>query len=275
MQGLAQWNPSQLQLQPGQGGGFANAMVGALNSAPKYYQQMVQNQYMAPMLRQVLEQQQQKTQQMQAETPFAAQMAQNKSISAFPTAQLAYLLQSDPELLKDPGLLNLIRGSIVTQLSGGVKPGQNATPFGYRPTVPVGFDVTNPTTSTGETTPPSQQQTMVGNTGRDIAQGYQWLKSKLGGNTPPVAGNTNTTGSPVPSQATLDNNANNYPWMNANIPPEQKAQRIAQVAQKEYDAEKGYGSFAKLPKSKQSQLTHNAYLGIKNAIKNPYGGQSE
>ncbi len=63
-----------------QSGGLAGSIAGAMNQAPQYQQMlnqaqqgMIQNQYMSPLLQQMLIQQQQKAQQMQAQTKFAPQ----------------------------------------------------------------------------------------------------------------------------------------------------------------------------------------------------------
>jgi len=66
----------------GAGGGFSGAMAGALQQAPKYYKQMVENKYLGPLLQQALAQQQAESQRAQAQANNAGQYYQGQASTA-------------------------------------------------------------------------------------------------------------------------------------------------------------------------------------------------
>jgi hypothetical protein len=163
-------------------------MAGALQHAPQYYQQQVSNKYLAPMLQQALAQQQQTTQQMQAQTPFAGQMAQAEAFRMLPLEQIQRFLSDPKWVAANPALAGTLRGMEFAYTSRSVpSPTSSTVPTPYIPTGAT--TVKDPGTGqiiktpTGTKTWPQEAGSMLSGLGTSIGNEIQKLRSSVGSNT--------------------------------------------------------------------------------------------
>jgi len=236
----------------------------------------IQNAYLSPLLQQQLAQQQQTTQQMQAATPFASLMAQNEALRMLPVGQLASIMENKKLLAMYPWLANTL-GGVFSQQFGRSVPAPSGTV--QTPQTTRGA-VSPPTSAQGLPIPVQQQPTWYGNLTNDIVKGWNAVKKNLGNNNS-YSQNTSSpsnvnqsgmdSGQQIPSDATLNANAPNYSWMNSNMSPSMKANKVTQEAQQEYEAENGIGSWKKATPSQKKQQWDLTYSSIKQSIAHPYG----
>jgi hypothetical protein len=151
-------------MQPGQ-----NPVTAALGG----YRGAIENTYLNPMLQQALSQQQQKTMQMQAQTPFAGRMAQNASIAQLPINSMINSLESGKMWAADPIMNEMMAGFIGNQLGMSVPMPLGAPTTPTQPMTPGAASYTNP--QTGMAIAPPQQQTWMGNAGREVQKGWNAL----------------------------------------------------------------------------------------------------
>jgi hypothetical protein len=204
---------------PAQAGGFAGSAYGAMQQAPQYYQQMVQNQYRAPLLQQKLSQQGAKTLSDQAAAHYAAAKQQhtlsllhaqasnqnaaaaNASASAGFHTQQAALTAAQKKLLPSE-----IRAKNIAAVSPYYKAG-----------------VEHP----GAVHLPSTTKS-------------------LGAAAAAVGANPLMTGSTQPnSTASNQTGMNMVPWENPKLPLSQRQQSWINHIQQKYDAQFGTGAWAK------------------------------
>lgn len=248
-------------------------MAGALQQAPLYYNEL-----------QKMAQQQQTTQQMQAQTPFAGQLAQAEALRMFPLRDVAHIMK-DPYLATYyPWLANLLGGSAAQQFGRSVPAASGTIPT---PLTTRGA-TQPPTSSSGGAVPVSDQPTWYNSAINALTGGLQSLGKPLGSdnstpspsgsnfaNTPGSSMQSGVTGSQngslMPSASDLKANAPTFDFLNPQLSSSNRGNALTNYAKQEYEAEHGAGSWKKASPQAIKKQIDTIYSSALHSSQNPYG----